>query len=383
MNILIAPDSFKDSLSAVEVCDAVEAGILNVFPQSQIKKIPLADGGEGTVDALVHATNGSKIQVPVHDPLFRQTTATYGILGDGKTAVIEMAAASGIELLKEDERNPWETTTLGTGELIKNALDKGCRRFIIGIGGSATNDGGTGMAVALGANLYDDQKNLLKGTGGTLHEIKNIDLASLDKRIRESEILVACDVNNPLYGTDGAAVVYGPQKGANPNMVENLDKNLRHLGMLFKDQLNQDVADTPGAGAAGGLGAGLKAILRAELKPGFDIINETLNLQAEVTWADIVITGEGKIDRQTKFGKTPHGVAMVAKTTNKPVIAIAGTLGDGYEELYDHHFHAIFSIIDKPMNLSEALKNAPKLIQNNIKAIMSLFEQGRMLQKKS
>ena len=373
MNILIAPDSFKDSLSAMEVCNNIEKGIIRVFPQAKIKKIPLADGGEGTVDALVQATNGKKIQATVHDPLFRKITATYGILGDEKTAVIEMAAASGIELLNEMERNPWITSTLGTGELMKDALDKGCRKFIVGIGGSATNDGGTGMAVALGARFIDTSGNEMAGTGENLGKINKIDLNNLDSRINECSISVACDVTNPLYGQQGAACVYSPQKGADTKMVKKLDQNLQHFGQLIEKQLRKKVSLMPGAGAAGGLGAGLHAFLNATLEPGFKIIKNTLNLDDIMPWADVIITGEGKIDNQTRFGKTPHGVAMVAKQKKIPVIALAGTLGDGYEELYKHHFHAIFSILDKPMQLNEALENAPKLLEQTTETIMRMF----------
>ena len=374
MNILIAPDSFKDSLSAMEVCNNIEKGIVRVFPHAEIRKIPLADGGEGTVDALVQATKGKKIHAVVHDPLFREITATYGILGDEKTAVIEMAAASGIELLSEKERNPWITSTLGTGELIQDALNNGCRKFIIGIGGSATNDGGTGMAVALGARFVDVSGNDMKGTGENLGKINKIDLNNLDSRINECSISVACDVTNPLYGNQGAAYIYSPQKGADEKMVEKLDQNLQHFGQLIEKQIGKEISLMPGAGAAGGLGAGLHAFLNATLEPGFKIIKNTLKLDDIMPWADIVITGEGKIDNQTRFGKTPHGVAMVAKQKKIPVIALAGTLGDGYEELYNHHFHAIFSILDKPMKLDDALKNAPKLLEQTAESIMRMID---------
>ncbi len=373
MNILIAPDSFKDSLSAMDVCNNIEKGIIRALPQAKIKKIPLADGGEGTVDALVQATGGKKIQAKVHDPLFREITAIYGILSDGKTAVIEMAAASGIELLSKNERNPWISSTLGTGELIKDALDKGCRKFIVGIGGSATNDAGTGMALALGARFLDASGNEMAGTGENLGKITKIDLENLDSRIHDCSISVACDVTNPLHGLNGAAHVYSPQKGANTNMVEKLDQNLQYFGELIEKQLGKRVSMMPGAGAAGGLGAGLNAFLNATLEPGFQIIKNTLKLDDIIPWADVVITGEGKIDNQTRFGKTPHGVAMVAKQVKIPVIALAGTLGDGYEELYHHHFHAIFSIIDKPMQLNDALKNAPKLLEQSAETIMRMY----------
>lgn len=382
MNILIAPDSFKDSLTAMEVCNYIEKGIRHVLHDANIKKLPLADGGEGTVDTLVDATNGKKVRTVVHDPLFRKIYATYGILGDGQTAVIEMAAASGIELLKEKERNPWITSTIGTGELIKDALNKGCRKFIIGIGGSATNDGGTGMAIALGGKFLNSQGEEIKGTGGELGNIHDIILNELDSRVFESEILVACDVTNPLFGKDGAAHVYSPQKGADQTMVKKLDQNLQHFSDIIKQQLHKNIAEMPGAGAAGGLGAGLHAFLNAKLEPGFKIIKNTLHLEDIMPWADIVITGEGKMDSQTRFGKTPHGVAMTAKQANKPVFAIAGTLGEGYEELYNHHFQAIFSIIDKPMKLSEALQNAPTLIEKCLENLMRMVKELQRWNKK-
>lgn len=374
MKILIAPDSFKDSLSATEVAEAIRNGVLSELPEAEIKILPMADGGEGTVEAMVEATRGNIIEITAEDALRRDTQARYGLLGDGHTAVIEMASASGIEHLKPDERNPWNTTTYGTGQLIRAALDKGCRRIIMGIGGSATNDGGVGMAIALGAK-FNDQSGSEKGIGGgELSEIVLIDLNGLDSRIGKTEFLAACDVSNPLTGPNGAAYVYGPQKGADKSMVEKLDKNLRHLAKLIKDQLDKDIENVPGAGAAGGLGAGLMAFLDAGLMQGFEIVRRETHLDDAVKWADLVITGEGKIDVQTQYGKTPMGVAGVAKKYNKQVIAIAGTLGEGYQELYPLGFDAILSIIDKPMELKEALVNAPFLIERCARSAIRLFK---------
>ena len=373
MNILIAPDSFKDSLSAKKVAEAIGQGIRLESPEAEIKILPMADGGEGTVEALADASQGKIIKVSVEDALRRPINAKLGLSGNGETAIIEMAAASGIEHLQSGECNPWKTTTFGTGQLIKHALDQECRKVIIGIGGSATNDGGVGMAMALGIKFTDDSGNEKGIGGGELSEISSIDISGLDNRVSSTEFIVACDVTNPLTGPEGASYVYGPQKGADSKMVKRLDDNLRHFALLLKDKLNKDVEHVPGAGAAGGLGAGLMAFLDARLMKGFEIIREETRLDVAIRWADLVITGEGKIDVQTQFGKTPMGVAGVAKKYNKPVIAFAGTLGEGYEELYPLGFDAIFSIIDKPMELKEALINAPFLLERCVRSAIRMF----------
>jgi glycerate kinase len=364
MNILIAPDSFKDCLSSKKVAQNIEKGIRRIMPEANIKILPVADGGEGTVEALVDATGGKIVRVDVHDPLMRKIESFFGILGDKKTAVIEMAAASGIELLKENERNPWITTTYGTGELIRHALDKGCEKFVIGVGGSATNDAGVGMAQALGAKFLNSQGKQIGYGGGSLKEISEIDLTNLDNRIKRSQILVACDVDNPLYGPEGAAFVYSPQKGADKQMAKKLDENLRHFANKIKKVLNINIRNNKGSGAAGGLGAGLMVFLKAKLRPGFEIIKDIVKLEKEIDKADIVITGEGRIDYQTQFGKTPYGIAQAAGKFNKPLIAIAGSLGERVEELYTKGFDFIIPVIDKPMDMEYALKNADVLIQN-------------------
>lgn len=362
--ILIAPDSFKDSASSTEVADALERGLKHAFEDFSIRKLPVADGGEGTVDSIINATGGRFIISKVHDPLMRPVKAKWGISGISGTAVIEMATASGIELLKPGERNPWLTTTYGTGELIKLALDQNCRKFIIGIGGSATNDGGVGMAMALGARFLDKNGKSVEYGGGACSQIATIDIGSIDKRIFQSDFMIACDVSNPLTGPEGASYVYGPQKGADKKQVQKLDANLKHLAYLIKQALGKDVENIPGSGASGGLGAGFLAFLNGRLESGFTIVSKEVNLEQHCQWADIVITGEGKIDFQTKFGKTPKGVADLAKKYNKKVIVIAGTLGEKYEELYQHGFDAIFSIINKPMELQEAIVNTKSLIEN-------------------
>ncbi len=378
MNILIAPDSFKDCLSAKEVAHNIEKGIRKIMPGADIKILPLADGGEGTVDALVAATKGVIKKVRVHDPLMREIDSFFGILGDGNTAVIEMAAASGIELLKENERNPWITTTFGTGELIKHALDVGCKKLVIGIGGSSTNDAGAGMVQALGGSFRDPSGKETGFGGGMLSDISVIDMAKLDKRINRCSILVACDVDNPLYGENGAAMVYSLQKGAGADMAAKLDHNLRHFASLIKDTLDIDVASIPGAGAAGGTGAGMVAFLNAVMKPGFGIIKDITGLEEEMQRTDVVITGEGRIDYQTQYGKAPYGVAQLAVKYNKPVIAIAGTLGERYEELYSRGFDLIIPIADKPMELKDSISKADILIQDAAERIIREIQAGKI-----
>jgi glycerate kinase len=375
MKIIIAPDSYKGSLSAMEVALAIKKGIAKADPAIESVIVPMADGGEGTVQSMVDATNGRIINVSVNDPLSRIINSFYGILGDGSTAVIEMAAASGLPLLSVQERNPLKTSTFGTGELIKDALDKGCRKIIIGLGGSATNDGGIGMAVALGARLLDAEGKEIGHGGGALARLHKIDITSLDKRLYDCSIVAACDVDNPLCGEKGAAAVYGPQKGATPEMIEILDKNLRKFADIVKTQLGKDIINTPGSGAAGGLGAGVQVFLSAKLERGINIVTKITNLSDKVKGSDLVITGEGMIDFQTAFGKTPFGVAIVAKQYNIPVIAIAGSLGKNYQDLYNKGFDAIFSITDKPMTLEYAMQNASVLIESVTENIIRTFNK--------
>lgn len=373
MKIVVAPDSYKGSLSAREVADAIEKGLKRVDSSIEVVKVPMADGGEGTVQALIDATGGSIIKVEVSDPLMRKIEAFYGILGDNKTAVIEMAAASGLPLLSQDERNPLNTTTYGTGELILDALNRGCDRIIIGIGGSATNDGGQGMAKALGIKFLDIDGNDIGFGGGCLDKLHKIDMSGFDKRILNCKITAACDVDNPLCGTKGASHVFGPQKGATPDIVELLDKNLMHYGRIVEDTTGKKVIDVEGAGAAGGLGAALLAFLNAELRRGIDIVIETVDLEGKVKGSDLVITGEGMIDFQTAFGKTPYGVAKTAARYGIPVVAIAGGIGKDAHTLYEKGFASIFSIVDKPMTLDESIKNCSALLERASERVMRLF----------
>ncbi len=379
MKIIIAPDSFKDCLTSPDVAKFIEMGIRNVLPDANIKLVPLADGGEGTVITLVTATNGEIFHKKVHDPLMREITAHFGVLGDGETAVIEMASASGIELLKENERNPWKTTSYGTGELIKHALKKNCRKIIIGIGGSATNDAGTGMLQALGIQFLDANKCEIEPGGGALKDLVSIKTDKLDQRLKESKIIIASDVLNPLLGKSGASVVYGPQKGADSNMVIQLDSNLQHFADVVRQQQGVSVENIPGSGAAGGLGAGILAFLPSEIKPGFDIVKEVVELEKYIQDADLVITAEGKIDSQTAYGKTPAGVAGIASKYNIPVIAFAGIVGNGIKKLYKKGFSAIIPIANKPMSMDESIKNAGELLVMAAEQSMRLIQTGKLV----
>ena len=363
MNILIAPDSFKDCLSAMEVAAALGRGIQKILPDASCSLLPLADGGEGTVEAVIDATGGKRREVLVLDPLMREVNSFYGITGDGETAVIEMAAASGIELLATEERDPWLTSTFGTGQLISDALDQGVKKILLGIGGSATNDGGSGMAQALGVVFRGKHGTMEVRGGGALGEVEQIHLDGLDPRLAAVEIIVACDVDNPLTGPRGASVVYGPQKGADEAMVKKLDRNLLHFAELIRDQLGKEVNTLAGAGAAGGLGAGLVAFLDASLTLGFNMVAGLVGLEEKVREADLVLTGEGKMDAQTRFGKTPFGVAQLARKHGKFVIGVAGTLDEDAGELYDEGFDLLMPIQEKPGDLETSLKNAEQLLE--------------------
>ncbi|ATM88386.1 MULTISPECIES: glycerate kinase [Yersinia] len=358
MKIVIAPDSYKESLSALDVAVQIEAGFRTQFPDAQYIKLPVADGGEGTVEAMVAATAGKIIKVDVTGPLGDNVDAFYGISGDEKCAFIEMAAASGLELVPLAQRNPLKTTSYGTGELILHALNKGVKHIIIGIGGSATNDGGAGMVQALGVKLLDKQGQQIGFGGAKLTELATIDISALDPRIEQCQIDVACDVTNPLTGSEGASAIFGPQKGATPDMITQLDEGLLHYASVINRYLDIDVDQVEGAGAAGGLGAALLAFCGATLSPGIDIVTDALGLDALVRDATFVITGEGRIDSQTIHGKVPIGVARVAKRYNKPVIGIAGSLTDDVDVVYEHGLDAVFSVIYTICTLEQALDNA-------------------------
>jgi glycerate kinase len=364
LKIVIAPDSFKESMTALEVCEAAERGLRRSLPEVQTVKIPMADGGEGTVQALVDATNGTFTSLTVTGPLGLPVEAEYGWLGDQLTAVIEMASASGLHLVPPERRNPLMTTTAGTGELIKDAVQKGAKHLIIGIGGSATNDGGMGMAQALGVKFLDSEGAELSYGGGALSKLAKIDASKMMKELSGVTIDVACDVDNPLTGPTGASAIFGPQKGATDETVAVLDRNLSHYASLILKETGRDVEKIEGSGAAGGLGAGLLAFLNANLKRGVDIVIETVKLEQHMAEADLVITGEGRIDGQTIHGKTPAGVSKTAKKLNIPVIAIAGSIGDGYEKVHEEGISSVFSIVPGIVSLEEALHKGPLYVEN-------------------
>lgn len=370
---VVAPDSFKESMTAKEVCDAMEKGIKKADSAAEVIKVPMADGGEGTVDSLVDATHGQRVIVEVTGPLGNKISAYYGILGNGTTAVIEMAKASGLEIVEKKKRNPMITTTFGTGELIRDALDHNVKEIIIGLGGSSTNDGGSGMAQALGAKLLDQNNHQIPFGGGNLDKLDKIDVSNLDSRLRDVKIILASDVTNPLIGKDGASRVFGPQKGATPEMIEKLENNLQHYAKIVKRDLNKEVASLSGAGAAGGLGAGLMAFTTCEMRQGVDLAIEVTKLEEKVKSADYVFTGEGGTDFQTKFGKTPYGVAKLGKKYHKPVISLAGYLGEGIDSLYSEGFTAIFGIIPGACDLPTALKNGPSNVARTTENIVRLL----------
>ncbi len=355
--IIIASDSFKGCLSSLDVARAAEAGIRKVLPACEVVGIPVADGGEGTTEALVAAMNGRFVSCEVHDPLMNLINVEYGILGDGITAVIEMASASGLTLVPPEKRNPMLTTTCGTGELIKDALQRGCRRFLIGIGGSATNDAGTGMLQALGFRFLDkDGKELGKG-GQILEKIEKIDSAGIMPELAESVFTIACDVNNPFSGENGAAFIYARQKGADDAMIRQLDKSLKHFANVIHATMGKDIDAIPGAGAAGGLGGGFLAFLPATLKRGIHMVLEALDFDSRIQNADLIITGEGKLDRQTGMGKTPAGILEAGKRQQIPVVAIGGAVEET-EALLKQGFLAVLSIQPGPVTLEQAMDQA-------------------------
>ena len=374
MKILIAPQSYKGSISAIKVAEAIKQGALNIFPDIKSLIIPVADGGDGTLETLVESTNGTIHNSNATGPLGNSIPVIWGTLGDSKTAIIEMARISGLALVPQNKRNPYYTTSYGLGEIIKEALDLDYRKFIIGIGGSATNDGGAGMAQALGAKLTDENKKPIDLGGLALNEITKIDISGIDPRINESEILVACDVNNPLCGPNGASFIYGPQKGASPEMVKTLDDALYHFGSQLIRDTGINIMEIEGSGAAGGIGGGMVGFLNAKLKPGIEIVLDSLDFDKSLKNVDLVITGEGQIDFQTVFSKAPIGVAKHAKKYNIPVIAICGSLGENYQDVHSHGIDAVIPIIPKPMDLKNASDNAYELIKNTSEQIFRILK---------
>lgn len=379
MKIVIAPDSYKESLTALEVATAIEAGFSEVYPNAEYVKIPVADGGEGTVEAMVAATQGRVVKVTVKGPLGEEADAFYGLSGDEQSAFIEMAAASGLERVPTAKRDPLITTSWGTGELIRHALDAGVKQIIIGIGGSATNDGGAGMVQALGAKLLDEQGEQIAAGGAALERLARIDISELDRRLAQCRIDVACDVTNPLTGKEGASAVFGPQKGATPEMIARLDKALAHYAQIIARDLDCDVLTLSGGGAAGGMGAALYAFCGAELRQGIEIVTDALALDKHVADADLVITGEGRIDSQTVHGKVPVGVAKVAKRYDIPVIGIAGSLTADVGVVHDHGIDAVFSVIYSICSLDEALANAGENVRLTARNVAAVLKAGQRL----
>ena len=379
MKIVIAPQAFKGSLSALNVANAVQKGVRRIFPDAQILTCPVADGGDGTLETLVESSGGKIMETNVVDPTGKPIVAQWGAMGDGNTAVIEMARTSGLALLTLEERDPLNATTYGLGEIIVSALNKGFRKFIVGIGGSATNDAGAGMAQALGIRLMDREgRNLVFG-GAALQNLSVIDTSSIDQRVLESNFQIACDVNNPLTGPEGASAVYGPQKGATEENVRQLDSALGVFAEVTKRDLGKDISNLEGAGAAGGLGAGMIAFVEGHLRAGVDIVLDTVNLAEKLESADLVITGEGSIDFQTVYNKAPIGVARMAKARGIPTIGISGMLGKNYQIVHNHGIDAALSIANGPISLEESLQNAPSLISEAVEESLRLISVGMKL----
>ncbi len=363
MKIIVAPDSFKGSLSSEGAASAIERGIRRFLPDADIVKIPIADGGEGTLDSLLAAADGERIVVNVTGPLGECIQSEYGLLTEGHVAVIEMAKTSGLCLVDESQRNPAITTTYGTGELIKHALDQGCRQFIIAIGGSATNDGGAGMLQALGLRLLDHNGNEVAFGGGSLGKIQRIDFSAWDSRIAEARFVLASDVENPLLGSEGATRIFGPQKGASPDQVDDLEQQMSSWADLVEQATGIRMHNLPGAGAAGGIGGAFQAFFPVTTQRGIDVVIAHTQLRNELLDADLVITGEGRIDHQTVSGKTPMGIAQEAKKAGVPTVALAGSVGQGIEPLYAHGLGAVWSIVNSPMTLHEAMREAAPLME--------------------
>lgn len=373
MKIAIVPNAFKGSLTALQAATCIERGLTKALPDLSTIKIPMADGGDGTVLAIVEATGGKKMKCWISDPLGRRISSAFGLTGDGRTAIIEMALASGLALLKPKERNPLRTSSRGTGELIRAALSLQVREIIIGIGGSATNDGGVGMARALGIRFLDARKHEFADSGGALTKLAHIDMAGLDARLKNTTISVACDVDNPLCGPRGAARIYGPQKGATPAMVEQLEAGLKRLAEVIQKDLGVKVAKLSGAGAAGGLGAGLVAFLNARMRPGVDIVTDVIDLESKLAGCDLVVTGEGRLDGQTAFGKAPAGVAKVARKLGIPVIAICCSLGPDAGQVRAFGIEAFFSALEEPVTEAELPQRGPGMLERCAKQVGHLI----------
>ena len=376
MKIVIAPDSYKGSIYASDAARAMEDGVRRVLPDAEVVLVPVADGGDGTLETLVETSGGRIIASDVTGPLGETVSAQWGAMGDGVTAVAEMARTSGLALVRLEDRDPLNATTYGLGEVILEALEAGYRRFILGIGGSATNDAGAGMAQALGVRLLDADGAALPPGGAALARLARIDTSGLDSRAVEAEFDVACDVNNPLTGPEGASAVYGPQKGATPEMIKQLDAALANFAEVVKRDLGADVDGVPGSGAAGGLGGGIMAFLGGRLRPGVDIVLDTVDLESRLDGADLIITGEGCMDFQTVYNKAPIGVARLAGERNIPVIGVSGSLGDGFTDVHEHGIAAAVAITHAPMTLDEATDRVAELIASATEQAVRLVRVG-------
>ena len=376
MKIVIAPDSYKGSIYASDAARAMEVGVRRVLPDAEVVLVPVADGGDGTLETLVETSGGRIIASDVTGPLGEPVSAQWGAMGDGVTAVAEMARTSGLALVRLEDLDPLNATTFGLGEVILEALEAGFRRFILGIGGSATNDAGAGMAQALGVRLLDAGGAELPPGGAALARLASIDASGLDPRAADADFDVACDVNNPLTGPEGASAVYGPQKGATPEMVEQLDAALANFAEVVKRDLGADVDGVPGSGAAGGLGGGIMAFLEGRLRPGVDIVLDTVDLASRLDGADLIITGEGCMDFQTVYNKAPIGVARLAGERNIPVIGVSGSLGDGFTDVHEYGIAAAVAITHAPMTLDEATDRVAELIASATEQAVRLVRVG-------
>jgi glycerate kinase len=377
LRIVISPQAFKQSISAREAALAIQRGILQAAPDAETILIPVADGGDGTLAALIDTTGGAYHQATVTGPLGEPVDARWGVMGDGETAVIEMALASGLALIPDNRRDPRHATTCGTGELMRAALEDGYRRVIVGLGGSATNDGGAGMASALGARFLDAGGDQLPPGGAALANLAHVDTSALHPDMSATTIIGATDVTNPLCGETGASAIFGPQKGATPEMVSELDGCLANLARVVRSDLGIDVLHTPGSGAAGGLGAGLIAFAGAELRSGIDMVCDVLDFDRHAREADLIITGEGRADRSTAFDKAPVGIARRARQFGVPTILVAGSLGPGYETLYDHGIDAVLPIAEEPADLDSSLRRGSELLQRAAERAIRLYGLGR------
>ena len=383
MKVVIAPQGFKAGIAGLEAAQAIARGVIAAVPDAEIVLAPVADGGDGTLHALVDGTGGKVFTSMVSGPLGPQLEALWGVMGDGSTAVVEMALASGLALVPQRRRNPRLTTTAGTGEIIREALDAGYTRIIVGLGGSATNDGGAGMAVALGARFMDAEGRSLPPGGSSLARLDRIDASNLHPGLQGATIIAATDVTNPLCGPEGASAIFGPQKGANAEMVRELDAALANYAQVVTRDVGRDVSRVPGAGAAGGLGAGLMAFAGATLQSGIDMVCEILGFDALLQGADLVITGEGRADRSTVFNKAPVGVARHANTHGVPTVLLAGSLGPGYEELYEHNVASVVCIADRPMNFEASLSRSAELLESAAECTMRLIIAGRRMKRQN